>query len=45
MEKLLEELSFNAPDLSGQTVTITAELVRDKLADLSEDEDLSKFIL
>ena len=45
MEKLLEELSFNAPDLSGQSVSVTADMVEEKLADLSKDEDLSKFIL
>ena len=45
MEKLLEEISFNAPDLSGQEITITADYVRERLAALIEDEDLSRYIL
>lgn len=45
MEKLLEEVSFEAPDnLSGPFV-ITAEYVRLKLSDIVKDEDLSRFIL
>lgn len=45
MEKLLEEVSFEAPDnLSGPFV-ITAEYVRQKLSDIVKDEDLSRFIL
>ena len=45
MEKLLEDLSFNAPDRSGESVTVTPEMVRERLAEISADEDLSKFIL
>ena len=45
MEKLLEELSFNAPDRAGETITVTSDMVRERLADISADEDLSKFIL
>jgi ATP-dependent HslUV protease ATP-binding subunit HslU len=45
MEKLLEEVSFNAPDLKGRTITITAGYVRERLAGLVRDEDLSRFIL
>jgi ATP-dependent HslUV protease ATP-binding subunit HslU len=45
VEKLMEELSFNAPDLKGQTITITYEYVKEHLLELSKDEDLSKFIL
>jgi ATP-dependent HslUV protease ATP-binding subunit HslU len=45
MEKLLEDVSFHAPDLGEQTITITAEYVRERLANLIEDEDLSRYIL
>jgi ATP-dependent HslUV protease ATP-binding subunit HslU len=45
MERLLEEVSFEAEDLKGETVTIDAAYVRDKLADLAGDTDLSKYIL
>jgi len=45
MERLLEELSFEAPDMGRGEVNVTAEYVKDKLESLSQDEDLSKFIL
>src|SRR5690606_30276251 len=45
MERTLEELSFRAGDMSGQTVTIDADEVRQKLGDLARDADLSRFIL
>jgi ATP-dependent HslUV protease ATP-binding subunit HslU len=45
MEKLLEEVSFNAPDLVGRTITVTAGYVQERLAGLVRDEDLSRFIL
>jgi len=46
MERLLEEISFEAPDLSGdQTVNITAEYVSERLKDIVEDEDLTRYIL
>jgi ATP-dependent HslUV protease ATP-binding subunit HslU len=45
MERLLEEVSFEAEDLKGQTVTIDADYVRDKLAGLAGNTDLSKYIL
>jgi ATP-dependent HslUV protease ATP-binding subunit HslU len=45
MEKLLEELSFEAEDRKGETVTIDAAYVRERLADLAQDSDLSKYIL
>jgi len=45
MEKLLDEISFNAPDLAGQEVVVDAEYVRRKLADFLKDEDLSRYIL
>ncbi len=44
-EKLLEDISFHAPERQGDTVTITRSMVRDTLSDIIKDEDLSKFIL
>jgi ATP-dependent HslUV protease ATP-binding subunit HslU len=44
-EKLMEEISFEAPDRGGTTLTIDAAYVRQKLAGISEDEDLARFIL
>jgi ATP-dependent HslUV protease ATP-binding subunit HslU len=45
MEKLLEEVSFGAPDMRGQTVVIDADYVRTRLAPVLKDEDLSRYIL
>ena len=45
LEKVLEELSFEAPDISSKTFTITADYVRKQLSDITQDEDLSRFIL
>ncbi|MET0587847.1 MAG: HslU--HslV peptidase ATPase subunit, partial [Novosphingobium sp.] len=45
MEKLLEELSFEAEDRQGESVTVDAAYVRGKLAGLAQDSDLSKYIL
>jgi ATP-dependent HslUV protease ATP-binding subunit HslU len=45
LERLLDELSFEAPDLGAQTIPITAAYVRDRLADVLRDEDLSQFVL
>ena len=45
MEKLLEELSFTAEDRQGETVTVDAAYVRERLADLAQDADLSKYVL
>ena len=45
MEKLLEEVSFEAEDRKGTTVTVDQAYVRDKLAVLARDSDLSKYIL
>ena len=45
MEKLLEEISFTAPDLTAQEITITDAYVRERLAKLIDDEDLSRYIL
>ncbi len=45
IEKVLEDISFEAEDYSGQNVTITKELVQSKLGDLVADENLVKYIL
>ena len=45
MERLLEEVSFDAPKLGGQTIRIDAAYVDGKLGALSSNEDLSRFIL
>jgi len=45
MERLLDEISFDAPKLSGQTVQLGAAEVDAKLGELSRNEDLSRFIL
>jgi ATP-dependent HslUV protease ATP-binding subunit HslU len=45
MEALLEEVSFNATDIEGQTVKITEKYVDERLKDIVEDQDLSRFIL
>jgi ATP-dependent HslUV protease ATP-binding subunit HslU len=45
MEKLLEEISFTAPDLGSREITITAEYVRERLDNLIADDDLSRYIL
>ena len=45
MERLLEELSFEAPDMKMGKVDINAAYVRERLDEIAQDEDLSKFIL
>jgi ATP-dependent HslUV protease ATP-binding subunit HslU len=45
MERLLDEVSFDATNLSGQTITIDAAYVDGKLKELSKNEDLSRYIL
>ncbi|PYM21104.1 MAG: HslU--HslV peptidase ATPase subunit [Candidatus Rokuibacteriota bacterium] len=45
MEKLLEDVSFDAPDLPGKDLTIDAGYVHERLADLARDQDLSRYIL
>jgi len=45
MEKLLEEISFEAEDRKGETVTVDAAYVREKLSELAGNSDLSKYIL
>jgi ATP-dependent HslUV protease ATP-binding subunit HslU len=45
LEKLLEDVSFEAPEARGGHLVINREYVREKLADVVEDEDLSRYIL
>jgi ATP-dependent HslUV protease ATP-binding subunit HslU len=45
MEKLLEEVSFDASERTGETITIDAAFVRGRLSNLIADEDLSRYIL
>ena len=45
MERLLEEVSFDATRMEGQTVTIDGPYVDTRLKQLSRDEDLSRYIL
>ena len=45
MEKLVEDASFNAPDMDGAEVVIDAKYVQDKLQAIAKDEDLSRYIL
>ncbi len=45
LEKLLEEISFDAPTMPGKDVTIDATYVRERLGDIIKDQDLSRYIL
>jgi len=45
MEKLLDEISFDAPDSAGKNMVIDSRYVRERLKDFVEDEDLSRYIL
>jgi ATP-dependent HslUV protease ATP-binding subunit HslU len=45
MERVLDEISFAAPDRSGEAVKIDAAYVRDHIGDLAKNADLSRFIL
>ena len=45
MEKLFENISFEAPDLESQEITISSEYVDQELSDIVKDQDLSKYIL
>jgi ATP-dependent HslUV protease ATP-binding subunit HslU len=45
LEKVVEDVSFRAADLTGQTVTVDAAYVRDRVGELSQNADLSRFIL
>ena len=45
MEKLLDQISFEAPDMRKKSIGITKDYVADKLKDILEDENLSRYIL
>ena len=45
MEKVLEDVSFEAPEKQGAHITVTRELVREKLTEVVKDENLTKYIL
>ena len=45
IEKVLDDISFNATDKAGQTIKINSEFVKSNLGNLVKDTDLSKFIL
>jgi ATP-dependent HslUV protease ATP-binding subunit HslU len=45
MERVLDELSFDAPEKKGQAITVDADYVRKMLADIVKDQDLSRYIL
>jgi ATP-dependent HslUV protease ATP-binding subunit HslU len=45
IEKLLEEVSFEGPDLKKKSLTVDAEYVRKQLSDIAQDQDLSRYIL
>ena len=45
MERVLDELSFDAPEKKGQQITVDADYVRKMLTDIVKDQDLSRYIL
>jgi ATP-dependent HslUV protease ATP-binding subunit HslU len=45
MEKLLDEISFDAPEMSGKDIVIDVKYVQKRLKDFVQDEDLSRYIL
>jgi len=45
LERLLEDVSFDGPELSGKTLEIGAAMVRERVADLAKNEDLSRYVL
>jgi len=45
MERLLDEISYSAPEMPGKEISIDAKYVRDRLAPILKDEDLSRYIL
>ena len=45
MEKLLEEISFNAPDMKKKNIIIDPPYIKKKLQKIAEDEDMSHYIL
>jgi len=45
LEKLLDDVSFNAPELADQKIVLTRQYVKERLSDIAKDQDLSRFIL
>jgi ATP-dependent HslUV protease ATP-binding subunit HslU len=45
LERLLEDISFEGPELAGRTVSIDAAIVRERVADLARNDDLSRYVL
>ena len=45
MERLVEDISFDAPDKSGQAIRIDAAYVAERVGKMSKDSDLSRFVL
>ena len=45
MEKLLDEVSYAAPEMQGKEISIDAQYVQDRLDPILKDEDLSRYIL
>ena len=45
MERVLDDISFSAPDRAGETVKIDADFVQKNIGDLAKNADLSRFIL
>ena len=45
MERVLDQISFDAPDKKGEHVKIDADYVRERLSDIVKDQDLSRYIL
>jgi ATP-dependent HslUV protease ATP-binding subunit HslU len=45
MEKLLEDISFDGPDLKKKTIRLDAAYVRKQLSEIVKDQDLSRYIL
>ncbi|KAJ3049234.1 hypothetical protein HK102_012536, partial [Quaeritorhiza haematococci] len=45
LERVLEDISFEAPDRAGERIVVDADLVRRRLEDVARDEDLSRYIL
>jgi len=45
LERLLEDVSFDAPEMAGKTVSIDAARVRERVGDLAKDDDLSRYVL
>ena len=45
IEKVLDDISFNATDMAGEKIIVNSEFVKNNLGNLVKDTDLSKFIL